>query len=116
MRHRQFDSDGLGKQCAISCYEWTIYRYLCRERVDADLAAGLRSILSSVNRHSLATLEEMLDFVTHEDIHSVALVNDHAADWATRINLFDLEYQARLGQWRALLAEQAEHLHATGER
>ena len=114
MRHRQFDSDGLGKQCAISCYEWTIYRYLCREQVDPDLAAGLRSILSEVNRNSLATLEEMFDFVTHKDIHSVALVNDRAAGWATRINLFDLEYQARLSQWRALLAEQAERLHAAG--
>jgi hypothetical protein len=53
-------------------------------------------------------LEEMFDFVQHEDIHAVRPVNDRAADWATRINLFDLQTGEELANWKAQLAQRAQ--------
>jgi hypothetical protein len=108
MRRRHYDNDGLAKQCSIACYEWTMYGYLHREGEDSELGRRLREIVARVNNHSLAMLEEMFDFVQRENIHGVRSVNDRAADWATRINLFDLGTGAELANWKAQLAQRAQ--------
>jgi len=108
MRRRHYDNDGLAKQCSIACYEWTMAGYLRRESHDSELNRQLRDIVARVNNHSLAMLEEMFDFVRHENIHDVRSVNDRAADWATRINLFDLRVGAELANWKAQLAQRAQ--------
>jgi len=52
-------------------------------------------------------LEEMFDFVQHGNIHDARTVNDLAADWATRINLFDLRVGEELLNWKAQVAQRA---------
>ena len=108
MRRRHYDNDGLAKQCSIACYEWTMAGYLRREDASSELNRQLRDIVARANNHSLAMLEEMFDFVRHENIHDVRSVNDRAADWATRINLFDLRVGAELANWKAQLAQRAQ--------
>jgi radical SAM superfamily enzyme YgiQ (UPF0313 family) len=108
MRRRHYDNDGLAKQCSIACYELTMYGYLHREGRDSKLSEQLREIVARANNHSIAMLEEMFDFVRHENIHDVRSVNDRAADWATRINLFDLQAGAELANWKAQLARRAQ--------
>jgi anaerobic magnesium-protoporphyrin IX monomethyl ester cyclase len=107
MRRRHYDNDGVAKQCFIACYEWTMARYLRRERDDAPLGRELRELVARVNNHSLTMLEEMFDFVQHENCYDAVTVNDRAADWATRINLFDLEAGADLTRWKARVAQDA---------
>ena len=104
MRHRHYDNDGLAKQCSTACYELTMYRYLSGEHADPVLSERLRNIVARVNNHSLAMLEEMFDFTLHENIYDANLVNDQAATWASRVNLFDLEVGAELAAWKAQIA------------
>ena len=105
MRHRHYDNDGLSKQCSMAYYELMIYRYLHSDRYDPALGEALRDIVARVNCHSLDTFEEMFDFTLHENIRSVTLVNDQAALWASRINLFDLRLEAELADWRKQVAQ-----------
>jgi hypothetical protein len=107
MRRRHYDNDGVAKQCFVACYEWTMARYLWRESQDSPLARQLRDIVARVNNHSLAMLEEMFDFVQREDISGARIVNARAAEWATRINLFDLEIGEELTEWKAQVARRA---------
>ncbi len=100
MLHRHYDNTGLGKQSSIAYYELTMCQYRLRERLPGRLVDELRSIVAQVNNHSLSLLEEMFDFVQHEDIYDVNRVNDQAAQWASRINLFDLELEEQLAGWR----------------
>jgi hypothetical protein len=104
MRRRHYDNDGVAKQCFIACYEWTMARYLHGDGGDAQLGRQLRDIVARVNNHSLAMIEEMFDFVQRENIYDAGIMNDRAADWATRINLFDLQVGERLTKWKAQLA------------
>jgi hypothetical protein len=69
------------------------------------LGDALRDIVARVNNHSLSIFEEMLDFTLHEDIHNPTLVNDRAAAWASRINLFDLAVEGELWDWREQVAQ-----------
>jgi radical SAM superfamily enzyme YgiQ (UPF0313 family) len=108
MRQRHYDNQGLGKQCSVAYYELMIYKYLHPTRYDPMLGEALRDIVARVNKHSLATFEEMFDFTRHQDIRNPALVNDQAAAWATRVNLFDLKMNAELMDWRAQVARQIE--------
>ncbi|NLF02005.1 MAG: B12-binding domain-containing radical SAM protein [Anaerolineales bacterium] len=108
MRHRQYDNRGLGKQCSIAYYELMIYRHLHAARYDPALGEALRQIVARVNTHSLAMFEEMFAFAQHGDIADTAVVNKHAAAWATQINVFDLETEAELADWRAAVAA---HVH-----
>ena len=108
MRHRHYANDGLAKQCSIAYYEWMMCKYLLRGHADPALSEQLRQIVARVNNHSLAVLEEMFDFTLHENIYDVNLVNDQAAAWASRINLFDLETQAELLDWKAQVARSVE--------
>lgn len=100
MRHRHYENAGLGKQCTLAYYELTMYQYVLGERLDSALVQALRDIVARVNNHSLALLEEMFDFTQHENIYDVNRVNDQAAQWATRINLFDVNNQIDLENWR----------------
>jgi len=104
MRHRQYDNLGLAKQCSIACYELMMVKYLHASRYDPALGQALQDIVARVNNHSLAILEEMFDLALHEDIHNTALVNTQAAAWAGRINLFDMEMEAELQNWRERVA------------
>ena len=109
LRHRHYDNAGIGKQCSLACYEMTMYKYRMRDRADPGLLARLRDIVARVNNHSLATLEEMLDFTLRENIYDANRVNDQVAAWASRANLFDLNVQTELDNWRnALDASLAE--------
>jgi len=108
LRHRYYDSDGLGKQCSLACYELTMYKYLRREQADPTLGARLRDIVARVNNDSLAVLEEMLEFTQRENIYDANLVNDQAAAWASRVNLFDMHMQAELADWRSKVAQSVE--------
>jgi anaerobic magnesium-protoporphyrin IX monomethyl ester cyclase len=107
MRHRHYDNDGLAKQCFIACYEWTMAQYLRRESRESQLARQLRELVARVNNHSLAMLEEMFDFVQHDEIYDAKSVNDRATDWATRINMFDLRVGQELVSWKASVAQRA---------
>ncbi len=100
MRHRHYASDGMGKQCSVAYYELMIFKYLHADRYDPALGETLRDIVARVNNHSLAIFEEMFNFTLHEDIHDAALVNDRAAGWASRINLFDMQIETELADWR----------------
>ncbi len=111
MRHRHYANDGLAKQCSIACYELMMYKYLLGEHADPTLSEQLRHVVARVNNHSLATLEEMFDFTLHGNIYDADLVNDQAAAWASRVNLFDLQVQAALMAWRARMARSVERLH-----
>jgi hypothetical protein len=82
-----------------------MYKHLHRRQADAALSHRLRDIVARVNNHSLAMLEEMFDFTLHENIYDAALVNDQAAAWASRVNLFDLHTQAELADWRVQVAQ-----------
>jgi anaerobic magnesium-protoporphyrin IX monomethyl ester cyclase len=106
MHHRQHDNRGLAKQCSVAYYELMMYRHLHADRYQPVLAESLRQIVARVNNHSLAIFEEMFDFTLHDDIRSVARVNDLATACATRVNLFDLEVSAELAAWRDAVAEQ----------
>ena len=108
MRHRHYDNDGLAKQCSIACYEWTMARYVLRHQANSALERQLQTIVARANNHSLAMLEEMFDFTQHENIYDARLVNDQAAAWASRINLFDLEMLAELAIWRKEMTRQVE--------
>ncbi len=110
MRHRHYANDGLAKQCSIAYYELTMYKYLLKERADPTLSEQLRQIVARVNNHSLTMLEEMFDFTLHENIYDANRVNDQAAAWASRINLFDLQVQAELLDWKAELARSVRNL------
>lgn len=101
MRHRHYDNDGLAKQCSIAYYELMMYKYLLGKQADPALSERLRRIVARVNNHSLAMLEEMFDFTLHENIYDANRVNDQAATWASRVNLFDLQLQAELSDWKA---------------
>ncbi|MBI5032070.1 MAG: B12-binding domain-containing radical SAM protein [Chloroflexi bacterium] len=101
MRQRHHTLNGLGKQCSLAYYELTMYKYVLKDKLKPALVSQLADIVARVNNHSLAMLEEMFDFTQHENIYDVNLVNDQAARWATRINLFDLTTQAELERWRA---------------
>jgi hypothetical protein len=103
LRHRHYDNAGIGKQCSLACYETTMYKYRMRNRADATLIARLRDIVARVNNHSLATLEEMLDYTMRENIYDANRVNDQVAAWASRANLFDLKVQTELEEWRKSL-------------
>jgi len=105
LRHRHYSNDGAAKQCSIACYEMTMYKYLLGERTDPALSEQLRGIVARVNNHSLAMLEEMFDFALRENIYDATLVNDQAAGWASRVNLFDLQMQAELEAWRVKLTQ-----------
>ena len=72
---------------------------------DASAQSGA-DIVARVNNHSLGILEEMFDLALHDDIHNTALVNAQAAAWAGRINLFDMEMEAELQNWRERVARQ----------
>ena len=72
------------------------------------LSEQLRHIVARVNNHSLAMLEEMFDFTLHENIYDANLANDQAAAWASRVNLFDVQVQAELLDWRAQVARSVE--------
>jgi hypothetical protein len=50
----------------------------------------------------------MFDFVLRENIYDAKLVNDQAAAWASRVNLFDLQMQAELENWKAQVAQNAK--------
>ena len=108
MRHRHYDNNGLAKQCSIACYEWTMARYVLGHQANSALERQLQTIVAHANNHSLAMLEEMFDFTLHENIYDARLVNDQAATWASRINLFDLEMLAELDAWRKEMTRQVE--------
>ena len=100
LRHRQYHNDGLARQCSIAYYELMMYRHLHTDRYDPALGECLRDMVARVNNHSLSMFEEMFAFVLHEDIRDAPLVNRHAADWAGHINLFDMELEPQLSNWR----------------
>ncbi len=52
----------------------------------------------------------MFDFTLHENIYDARLVNDQAAAWASRINLFDLEDACGTGR----LAQRNDPASRTG--
>lgn len=106
MRRRHYENEGAAKQCSIACYEEMMYRYQLRAWADPALGDELRSIVAGLNRHSLALLEEMLAFSLHEDIYDAQLVNQRAADWATRANRFDLQTLGRLAAWREQMTQE----------
>ncbi len=103
MRQRYFGSQGVGKQCSLAYYELMMYRYKQREQADGALFARLRELVARINNHSLALMQEMLDFTLQENIYAVPRVNDQVAVWAGRVNACDLELQAELGEWRTQL-------------
>ncbi len=109
MRHRNYDNDGVGRQAFITFYELTMYRYLLGAQADPELSTRLHRLVAQVNNHSLATLEEMLDFTLYENIYDARQVNDQVAVWASRINLFDLHVQAEFVDWRADLVQSIEN-------
>jgi anaerobic magnesium-protoporphyrin IX monomethyl ester cyclase len=104
---RQYAPQGLGKQCFVACYEETMYLHLLGRSANRGVSTQLHEIVARVNNHSLALLDEMLEFTTHQNIYDVRLVNDRAAGWATRANLFDLEVQDELSAWQARMEESA---------
>lgn len=104
MRHRHYDNDGTGKQTSVAYYELMIYKYMHADRYDPALGESLQDIVARVNNHSLSMFEEMFDFTLHEDIRDAALVNERAAAWASRINLFDVQVEAELATWREQVA------------
>ena len=108
LRHRHYDNTGVGKQCSLACYELTMYKYRMKNRVDPTLIARLRDIVARVNNHSLATLAEMLDYTLRENIYDANRVNDQVAAWANRVNLFDVNAQVELEDWREQMAASLE--------
>jgi anaerobic magnesium-protoporphyrin IX monomethyl ester cyclase len=104
MRHRHYANQGLGKQCSTGYYALMIYKYLHPDVYDPAMGEALRDIVARVNNHSLAQFEEMFDFALHADIHDPGLVNDQAAAWASRINLFDVAVEAEMEAWREQVA------------
>jgi anaerobic magnesium-protoporphyrin IX monomethyl ester cyclase len=116
MHYRQYDNQGLAKQCSIAYYELMMYRYLHADRYDPALSERLRDIVARVNNHSLSVLEEMFDFTLQGDIHDPAVVNDHAAAWASRVNQFDLEVEAELEGWHEQVAQRVGTHTQSGSR
>lgn len=105
LRHRHYSNDGLGKQSSIAYYELVMFQYQRKAQADPEVGAQLRNLVARVNNSSLGILEEMFDFVLHENIYDASLVNDQAASWASRVNLFDLQVLAELEAWRAQVAQ-----------
>jgi anaerobic magnesium-protoporphyrin IX monomethyl ester cyclase len=105
LRHRHYDNDGAAKQCSVACYEQMMYRYRLGQRANPALAQELRAMVARLNNHSLALLEEMLAFTLQEDIYAVAQVNERAAEWASRANLFDMQLLAELAALRERVVE-----------
>lgn len=104
MRHRQYDNNGLAKQCSVACYEHMMYRYVRGDQSNPGFEAQMRQIVAGVNNDSLRVLEEMLAFVLREDVYNAELVNERAVAWASEVNLFDTRLGAELDDWRARLA------------
>ena len=107
MWRRHYESDGLAKLCSVACYELTMYKYQLRERADRRLVNQVREIVARVNNHSLTLLEEMFDFVRRENIYDARRVNDQAAVWAGRVNLFDFEVGQELASLRTRISQDA---------
>ena len=103
MRQRHYDNTGAGKQCLLAYYELMMYRYIQRERADALLAHRLQEIVARVNNHSLDVMEAMFDFTLRENIYDVSSVNTQVARWASQVNLFDVQIQTELAEWRQAL-------------
>jgi radical SAM superfamily enzyme YgiQ (UPF0313 family) len=103
MFHRQYHNNGLAKQCSIAYYELMMVRHLYAGCYDPVLGDRLRELVARVNNHSLSVFEEMFEFTLHQDIYDARLVNRHAAAWAGRINLFDMEAESELSGWREQL-------------
>ena len=108
MRHRQYDNLGLARQCSIAYYELMIYKYMHSDRYDPALGEMLQNLVARVNKHSLSIFEEMFYFTLHGDIRNPSLVNEQAVSWASHINLFDLEMEAELLNWREQVAQRVE--------
>lgn len=104
LRHRQYDTDGLARQCSIAYYELMMYRHLHAQRYDPALGEWLRTIVARVNNHSLSLLDDMFAFTLTGDIFDSQLVNRRAAEWATGANLFDMDAEAELAEWRTDVA------------
>ena len=102
-RRRNYDFAGLQKVASQAFYELLIYRYLYPHLYDPAVEASLRDLARRMNRDSIAIFQEMFDFVLTADIHDAALVNRRAVDWATRINIADMELGAELDVWRVAL-------------
>jgi len=107
MWRRHYENDGLAKLCSVACYELTMYKYQLRERADRRLMDQVREIVARVNNHSLTLLEEMFDFVRRENIYDARRVNDKAAVWAGRVNLFDFEVGQELASLRTRISQDA---------
>lgn len=105
MHYRQYDNQGLAKQCSIAYYELMMAKYLHTDRYDPALGKRLRDIVARVNNHSLSILDEMFEFTLHGDIRDPSVVNDRAATWASRVNLFDLQVEVELEAWREQVAQ-----------
>jgi hypothetical protein len=116
LRHRHYSNDGAAKRCSISCYELTMYKYSLGGRADPALSRQLRGLVARVNNHSLAMLEEMLDFTLREDIYDANRVNDQAAAWASRVNLFDLQALAELEAWETQVIQSVDRDKRRQER
>lgn len=99
-RRRNYDFEGLQKVASQAFYELLIYRYLYPHLYDPAVEDQLRDLSRRMNRDSLEVLQEMFDFVLAADIHDTALVNRRGVEWATRINLADMELGAELDAWR----------------
>jgi hypothetical protein len=106
MYRRHYPNQGIGKQVSIACYEYSMYRHALGSSVDPRLGESLRAIVARLNRHSLATLEEMLIYVREENLYDTKRVNDQVMVWGSRVNLFDLELAKDLAAWRELLNQQ----------
>jgi anaerobic magnesium-protoporphyrin IX monomethyl ester cyclase len=107
MRHRHYDSDGLSKQCSMSCYRLAMYKHVMGTQADPRLADDLRGMVARLNNHSLALLEDMLRFTMSEDIYEVNRVNDQAAVWAGQVNLYDMAAMAEVNDWQGRLESDA---------
>jgi radical SAM superfamily enzyme YgiQ (UPF0313 family) len=114
MRHRQYDNNGLARQCSIAYYELMMYRYLHSECYDPALGEWLRAMVARVNTHSLSVLGDMFGFTLSGDIYDTELVNRRAAEWATAVNLFDMEVEAELAAWRDDVTERVERSSRRG--
>jgi anaerobic magnesium-protoporphyrin IX monomethyl ester cyclase len=112
MRHRHYDSDGLSKQCPMSCYRLAMYKHAMGRQADPVLAEDLRVMVARLNNHSLTLLDDMLRFTLSEDIYDVNRVNDQAADWAGQVNLYDMAAMAEVQDWQVRLEADAVRVAA----
>lgn len=105
MSQRFYARDGLARRCAEAYTEQVVCKHLLGRWGDIGVDGQLHHIIARANAHSLAMLEEMLDFVRHEDIRDTDIVNDRVVAWAGSINWVDLQLQAELAAWRAQVAQ-----------